>query len=271
MAGKPKRAREPNRYLSIIQSVFDRHFRQGMSEFEFSREELVETAKDLKIRLVKNLGDLTYALRFRGDLPAGIMKTARKDRQWIIELAGRGRYRFRLVSKSNIIPNPSMISIKIPDSTPEIISKHALSQEQALLAKVRYNRLVDTFLGLTTYSLQSHMRTTVKSIGGSQIEIDEVYVGVHKSGEQFVIPVQAKGGKDRLSVVQTLQDVACCHEKFSHLTCRPVSAQFMPNGEIALFELVQRGEEVKLVEERHYKLVPADQISPEELRAYSKH
>lgn len=82
----------------------------------------------------------------------------------------------------------------IPDATPEIIRAYAMDDEQALLAILRYNRLIDTFLGLTTYSLQNHLRTTVKKIG--QIEIDELYVGMDKRGCHYVIPVQAKGGKD---------------------------------------------------------------------------
>src|ERR1022692_4109950 len=91
-----------------------------------------------------------------------------------------------------------MIAIKIPDATPEIIAAYALSDEQALLAKVLYNRLLDIFLVLTTYPLQNHLRATVKKMGDSQIEIGEVYVGVDKHGEQFALPVQAKGGSDRL-------------------------------------------------------------------------
>ena len=60
-------------------------------------------------------------------------------------------------------------AIKIPDATPEIIAAYALGDdEQALLAKVRYNRLIDIFLGLTTYSLQNHLRTYVAGMG--QIE-----------------------------------------------------------------------------------------------------
>ena len=54
-----------------------------------------------------------------------------------------------------------------------------------------------------------------------QIEIDEVYVGVNRNGQQFVVPVQAKGGSDRLGTIQTAQDIACCRVKFSSLTCRP--------------------------------------------------
>jgi hypothetical protein len=107
-------------------------------------------------------------------------------------------------------------------------------------------------------------------MGGSQIEIDEVYVGVNKYGEQIAPPVQAEGGSDRLSVVQTAQDIACCGEKFAGLTCRPISAQFMEDDVIAMFELALEGDEVKLVDEKHYKLVPADQIGPADLKAYAK-
>ena len=48
------------------------------------------------------------------------------------------------------------MSIKIPDATPGIVQKYALADEQALLAKLRYNRLLDIFTGVTCYSLQNH-------------------------------------------------------------------------------------------------------------------
>ena len=130
--------------------------------------------------------------------------------EWIIEGVGRARYAFKLVRINRILPNLALITIKIPDSTPEIVTAYALSDEQALLAKVRYNRLIDIFLGIVAYSLQNHLRTTVKKIG--QVEIDEIYVGIDSQGRQYVLPVQAKGGNDQLSVVQTKQDLACCRE-----------------------------------------------------------
>lgn len=160
-----------------------------------------------------------------------------------------------------------MLTVKIPDSTPEIIGAYALGDEQALLAKVRYNRLVDIFLGITTFSLQNHLRTTVKGIG--QIEIDEIYIGVDRSGKQYVVPVQAKGGSDKHGVVQTAQDIACCAEKFPRLICRPVSAQFAAGQRIAMFELTVSDGEVKVLGEKHYELVPSAEITPEDLRNYS--
>lgn len=159
------------------------------------------------------------------------------------------------------------MTIKIPDATPEIIRANGQSDEQALLARVRYNRLVDIFLGVTAYSLQNHFRTTVAGMG--QVELDEVYLGLNRQGQQFVIPVQAKGGTDQLSVVQSGQDIACCREKFPSLTCRPLSAQFLEGNVIVLFELTEDNGIIKVAEERHYKLVPADEISAADLANYA--
>jgi hypothetical protein len=260
--------RKPNRYSAIIATIFKNHYKPGMTEFAFSRDEFVEIASSLGIDLPKNLGDAIYSFRFRTALPAQIVSTASKHMEWGIELAGKGQYRFKLARLVRIVPRPDLVAIKIPDATPEIVAAYSLTHEQSLLAKVRYNRLIDIFLGVASYSLQNHLQTFVKSMG--QIEIDEVYVGVNRHGQQFVIPVQAKGGTDRLGVTQTRQDIACCVQKFPRLICRPVSAQFMPDDTIALFELVLQGDDVKIAEEKHYKLVASDQISPEDLKLYGK-
>lgn len=135
-----------------------------------------------------------------------------------------------------------------------------------MLAKVRYNRLIDIFLGLTTYSLQNHLRTSVKGVG--QIEIDELYIGIDKYGCHYVIPVQAKGGSDQISMVQTSQDTAWCNQKYPGIRCRAISAQFITSDLIALFELKIEGDQIKLVEERHYQLVPASELDRKEVADY---
>lgn len=257
-----------NRYSAIIARIFNNHYKPGKPEFEFSRDEFVDIARMLRIDLPKNLGDTIYSFRFRTPLPAEILATAPKGMEWGIELAGKGKYRFKLGRRVRILPRQDLIAVKVPDATPEIIGAYALTHEQSLLAKVRYNRLLDIFLGVATYSLQNHLQTFVKGMG--QIEVDEVYVGINRNGQQFVIPVQAKGGNDQLGVTQTRQDLACCAQKFPRLTCRPVSAQFMADDTIALFELALQGEDVKVVEEKHYQLVPSDEISDEDLKRYSK-
>ncbi len=253
-------------YKQLISRIFSNHYSVGITSFEFKRDEVVKVARELGIRLPKNIGDLVYSFRYRRNLPEEILKKAPKGKNWIIVGAGISRYRFQLVTLSEIIPRADMAPIKIPNATPEIIEKYALSDEQALLAKVRYNRLIDIFLGVTAYSLQNHLRTTVKGIG--QIEIDELYVGVNKTGTHFIIPVQAKGGSDKLAVIQTMQDFEFCTTKFEELVCRPVGVQFMQDDVIAMFELTLQENEVKVLLERHYKLVPAKQISGTDLKNY---
>jgi len=128
--------------------------------------------------------------------------------------------------------------------------------------------LIDLFLGVVAYSLQSHLRTTVPDVG--QIETDELYVGVRNSGQQFIIPVQAKGGTDRIGAVQAEQDLALCRDVFPELTPRPVAVQFMRDDEgevIVMFELKQQGDDILIADERHYRLVPADAITSDDLRS----
>lgn len=83
-----------------------------------------------------------------------------------------------------------------------------------------------------------------------------------------VFPVQAKGGSDKINVVQIEQDVAMCASKFPSLVCHPVGAQFMDNGSIALFEFVSEEASVKVVSERHYKLVSPAEVTPDLLETY---
>lgn len=259
--------KKPNRYSAIVGTIFKNHYKPGKTQFEFSRGEFVEIARSLDIALPKNFGATIYSFRFRSALPPEIVATARKGTEWGIELAGKGQYRFKLGKLVRIVPRPDRIAIKIPDATPEIITAYALSYEQSLLAKVRYNRLVDIFLGIATYSLQNHLQTVVSGMG--QIEVDEMYVGVNRYGQQFVVPVQATGGTNQLGVAQVRHDIACSLEKFPRLTCRPISAQFRSDDVIALFELAVEGDDVKVVEEKHYRLVPSDQIGADDLRLYA--
>lgn len=259
-------AKKLNRYQALIEKIFFDHYRDGTAAFEFDREELEDGAEQLGFKRVKNIGDVPYSFRYRNKLPESVLATQPEGREWIIEGAGKGKYRFKLVKETRVLPREDMAVIDIPDATPELIRSYALDDEQALLAIVRYNRLIDTFLGLTTYSLQNHLRTTVDGLG--QIEIDELYVGLDKRGCHFVIPVQAKGGKDQIGIVQTTQDIRFVDQKFPGMMCRAIAAQFMNDRVIALFELTLQDDEVRVVDERHYRLVPADRIDQKAIRNY---
>ncbi len=259
-------ARGPNRYQALIEKIFFDHYADGTTEFEVVREELEEGAAALGFERVRNVGDVPYSFRYRNRLPESILDTQPQGREWVIEGAGKGRYRFRLVRETRILPRDDLTVADIPDATPEMIRKYALDDEQALLAVVRYNRLIDTFLGLTVYSLQNHLRTTVRGVG--QIEIDELYVGLDRRGCHYVIPVQVKGGKDQIGIVQTTQDLRFAEQRFPGMMVRAVAAQFMKDQVIALFELTLQNDEVRVAEERHYRLVPHDRLDDDAVRNY---
>lgn len=253
-------------YDAIIERVFLDRYHSGDVEVEFVRDDLIDAAKNLGVSVPKNLGDIIYTFRYRRSLPKAILETAPVDREWTIRGAGLAAYTFRLSSVHRIVPNTALMTIKIPDATPEIVSAHSMSDEQALLAKIRYNRLIDIFLGVSAYSLQNHLRTTVRQIG--QIEVDEIYVAVDSTGRQFILPVQAKGGSDQLSVIQSEQDFLWCREKLPNLICRPILTQFAENDLIAMFEVTMENEEIRVVQERHYRLVPASEVTAEDLSRY---
>lgn len=254
------------RYAAIIEAIFLSKHRAAAREVRFERQDIVRAARRLKIALPKNLGDVVYSFRYRAALPDTIASTAKAGETWIIRPAGISKYRFVLVQDISLLPNEALAPTKVPDATPGIIAKYALTDEQALLARVRYNRLVDIFSGVACYSLQNHLRTNVPEIG--QVETDELYVGVDKRGAQYVFPIQAKGGKDRLSIVQIEQDLALCAHKFPALICRPIAAQFMKNDVIALFDFEETDEGVRVSSERHYRLVPPDRVSARDLEQY---
>jgi hypothetical protein len=262
-------------YRQIIEPIFLDHYKPGDTQIPFERQEIIDTATRLEIDIPKNVGDVVYTFRYRDDLPSGITSKAPQGYDWIILPAGRGKYRFTATEYSLVIPTPGYVETKIPDATPGVISMYALSDEQALLAKLRYNRLIDIFTGLVAYPLQSHLRTTVPDMG--QIETDDLYVALDKRGVHYVVPVQAKAQRrgarrprktDRLSVVQIIQDYGVGQSKFPNLICKPIAAQFMSNDVIALFSFEVTATGVALEQERHFRLVPPDQIEEEDLTTY---
>ncbi|MCS1409064.1 MAG: hypothetical protein M2R45_02243 [Verrucomicrobia subdivision 3 bacterium] len=261
----------------IVARIFADRFRPGMKEVAFHRNDLITTAKALGLKRPKNLGDIIYSLRYRLPLPDSVCKQAPTGLEWAIFPGGNVIYVLRAVPLSLVEPRTGLCVIRLPDATPGIISSYAMSDEQALLAKLRYNRLLDVFTGIACYHLQSHLRTSVDVVNAidgtsskSQVETDDLYVGLGEHGAHYVLPVQAKGGFDALSVIQIWQDFRVAEQKFPDLKTRSIAAQFMEGDKIALFEFDESNNQITIVREHHYELVPSDQLTDEELRAYGK-
>ena len=264
-----------NRYLGIIKWVFEQNFKEGSTEVIFPRSELVDACHALNIVVPKNLGDIVYSIRYRMDFPTELNRLAPSGMTWALFPAGRSDYAFRPVVINHIEPRPGLVRIKVPDSTPGMISRYSMSDEQALLAKVRYNRLLDIFTGMACYSLQTHLRTSIKIQSqtvaeqtNAQVETDELYVGIDRHGCHYILPVQAKRGAGRLSVIQIWQDCRVAEQKFATLVKRPIATQFLDDETIVLLEFAENEGQITIARERHYSLVPSDELSDRELEEY---
>jgi len=255
-----------SKYGDILVSIFSEKYTPGKkhADIPFTRNDLIKHSRKLGFEPPKNLGDIVYSFRYRVALPEEIESSARKGYTWIIVGKGDAQYSFVMSRKSNISPNPDLIPIRIPDNTPEILSLYSLSDEQSLLAKIRYNKILDLFLGIVTYSMQNHLRTKIPDIG--QIEIDELYIGVNKIGQQFIMPVQAKVGNDKIGAVQLYQDISYCQSVFPDLICIPIAVHYS-GDEICIFRLDLDKWSVGIVEERHYKLVSSTEFDEKYIRS----
>ncbi len=265
-----------NAYARIVEDIFLSNYRRGDTSVAFERNEIASTARRLGINTPRNLGDVLYSFRYRRQLPDAITSTAPPDKEWAIFPAGRSVYEFKQLRFSAIALNSQLIRVKIPDATPGAISMYALSDEQVLLAVLRYNRLVDIFTRLTCYSLQNHLRTSIpvwnpikQQNENTQVETDEIYVGIDRYGTHYAIPIEAKGESDSLNVIQIWQNAKVCVAKFPDVSIRCIAAKAISHHGIALIEVQAHDlENIAILKETHYQLVHPDQMRAEDIRRY---
>ncbi len=266
---KSKESDSQNRHRKLLDDIFFTHYKKGQTELSFLKEDIVTTAARLDVLIPKNVPDMIYEFRSRGGKSQRIVDTEPKGFLWIIRGAGKGKYKFALVKYFSFAPQKGAVETKLPDATPGVIVRYAWDDEQAVLAKIRFNRLIDIFTGLTCYSLQSHFKTSDPDVG--QFETDEIYIGIDKRGVHYVIPVEAKGEKDELGIVQIENNFSIGRKpKFKGLICKPIGAQFSKNGPIVLQEFAMIDNEIRLASEKHYRLVPPNELSIDELEEYKQ-
>lgn len=244
-------AREKD-YDRIITTLFFSKFKEGSSELEFTKDELVAVAKKLEITL-RNAPDVVYTYRSRSNLPHSILDKG----NWIIKPKGKGRFSFLKSNRKPFVDiQEGLFAIEIPNATPEVVEKHASEDEQALLSSIRYNRLVDIFTEITCFHLQSHVRTTIE--GEGQIEVDDLYVGIDTDGNEYILPLEAKSpdDRDKLGWIQISNMVKFAKQNFPKLKCRPIAAKPAGTNKVYLIEFDNNpnSEEISIVQVKLYKL-----------------
>lgn len=257
-------------YARAITEVFQRVFKIESDHLPFSKAMLEEVDRELNLH-IKNIPDVPYAFRVgRYPIPDEIERTG----NWIIEGRGKGRYGFTRLKRSPYITIPSELSItEIPEATPDVVLKYGGRDEQGMLTRIRYNRLVGTFLSLTDFHLQGHVRTSVPARlinkedeeRKMQVEVDDLYVGVDTEGKWYVIPVEAKsvGEGERLGVIQVQQMIAMARYHYPSLILRPVGVKPLEDGTLIFIEFDNKPgyEDIAVRRYARYKLIRDDRTT----------
>ena len=246
----------------VIRKVFEKHFTAGATEVPFTikniRDAIVDVARTNTRYKEDNVPDVRYEYTSgRRALP----DTINRHGPWMIQGRGKGRYAFvKLTTSTEIQIQADLVTILLPNATPEIVLEYAGSDEQGILAKVHYNRLLDIFLQITCYHIQNHWRTFVK--GRGQSEIDDLYVALNINGAQFVMPIEAKCAKDHLHKTQIVQNINFARGRYPNLIMRPIGVQEMKDQSLVLIEFTpaDHPDEIKIKEMRRYKLVPMSEV-----------
>lgn len=219
----------------------------------FDKDDVAKVANDLNIT-IRNIPDIIYTYRSRRPLPMIILDKG----NWIIAPKGKGKFAFCKISRSpHLQIQEGLASIDILNSLPEIVEKYSTNDEQALLSCIRYNRLIDVFTGITCFHLQSHIRTTIREEG--QVEVDDLYVGVDTDGNEYIIPIEAKGpdARDMIGWVQISSLVKYARQYFSGITCCPIAVKPIDANKIYLIEFEDNPnfEEISIKNIKLYSLV----------------
>jgi hypothetical protein len=247
-----------NKYRKILKKVFldaRAAAKSGMDDVPFSSSD-ISTAQAALNLSGGNPYDFKYNSKGRGGLDAAIVETAPVGMEWRIVSISKGNYVFRLSpAGSNIFELNSMKPVPILDCAPAIVERYALTDEQALLARIRYNSLIGIFSGKVVYSLQTHW-TTSDPGGSGQIEVDEIYIGLGEDGRHFSIPVEAKrrGKSEKITSDQILSNYRLCLSKMPETNVLPLAAKQIDEHTVALleFNVELTTETVSLKREIHY-------------------
>jgi len=160
------------------------------------------------------------------------------------------------------------VQIKIPDGSGNHRPLRHHGRTSAL-GEGPVQSLVDIFLRVTAYSLQTNpfvprCRESVRSRSTSCTS------RFRNTGQQFIVPVQAKGGNDQISAAQVAQDLSFADDVF-HLSRRGwLQCSSRLSDVVVMFELAFQDDDLKLVDEKQYVLVPACQVTDDDLSTMAR-
>lgn len=147
--------------------------------------------------------------------------------------------------------------INIYNGIPEVVEGLLRDDEQSLLTRILYNRLIDIFSGLACFHIQNHFRASVK--GEGQVEVDSLYVGVDHDGQLWAIPIEAKSKteSDMIGRIQISQMAKLVRQEFPDLKRRLLAVKFLADESIVIVEFNDEIEpdELGIISVRRFRLI----------------
>jgi hypothetical protein len=195
----------------------------------FTQADLRKAAVELHLE-AKNFPDLPYNLRSRSPLPQEIIDAGFTT----IAIRGKGKYALVMaVDKVEVPPETEVVRVstaRVPIAIRDILR----TDEQSILSAIRYLDLISTFIGHKAHHLQGHLRTTGGL--GQQVEADDVWVGVRPDKSRVILPVEAKGPRERIGRHQMMSTVDAVLKKIPGFPVVPLAAQLEQSGLLLLIE-----------------------------------
>ena len=241
-------------YARIIREQFNRVYRENAEELPFSKADLEKTCQDLG-EDVSNVPDIIYTFRVRRELPEEILARG----NWVISPRGRGLYAFtKLANPPRFdIAYTDYAPVRIYSAIPEVVYGLLRRDEQSLLTKVLYNRIIDVFTGLTCFLIQNHYRSFVEGVG--EVELDALYVGVDKAGRLSIIPVEAKSKAEheKMGRVQIAHMAHLARQDFPELDRIILGIKDLPDDTIAVVQFTDstNPDEIQIMSVKRFQIV----------------
>lgn len=224
---------ELTQYDSVILEVFNRYYHPGLKRLVFPKDDLAEACQKHGMT-IRNIPDIVYTYRSRRTLPPAILAKG----HWAIEPAGRSKYAFRLLNQPPHfkIAFDEFEPIEIPNALPEVVEGLLREDEQSLLTRILYNRLVDIFTELTCFHIQNHYRSFVAEVG--EVELDSLYVGMDRTGQLTILPIEAKsvGQNEFIGRIQVSQMVSLMRQDFPNMAHRVLAVKPLSDGTVGMAE-----------------------------------
>lgn len=241
---------------AILHQIFATRIEPEMTQLRFNLEDVASAAREIDISVPEHFVDVLQYLRFDRDLLSEITAAA-DGYEWVVQSLSMSVFHFVLRMPCRLQPNPMLVRTRI-SSIRTICPQDGRSvSRRSLLAKIRQNHLVSTFLNMSCHPLKRQGQSRSQNLAA--VQPDDLYIGTTQNGEEVVAPLQILNELDAYPSVQILPNLEFCRDAFPTLSVRPVAAQLFRDGMdsvIALFEFNEVNGVVTILNERHFLLVP---------------